>query len=164
MITFRRHTNALQVASKWTKMEEAVRKQNILVIMFLRHTNALKVASKRTKMEEAVRKQNILVSKFRRSHKAIREWFMIVTHHPQFDCSLVFQTAFEIWANRIRFEHLQASLIVFRGFFYFSWMSNHCCYLVVYELTRDYSYRFVIVTTRQQQLQPLSNHLCECLL
>ncbi len=32
---------------------------------FHRHTNVLQVASKRTKMEEAVRKQNILVSKFR---------------------------------------------------------------------------------------------------
>ncbi len=35
-----------------------------VAIMFRRQTNALQVASKRTKMEEAVRKQNILVSKF----------------------------------------------------------------------------------------------------
>ncbi len=34
MLTFRRRTNALQVASKRTKMEEAVRKQNILVSKF----------------------------------------------------------------------------------------------------------------------------------
>ncbi len=33
-ITFRRHPNALQVASKGTKMEDAVRTQNILVSKF----------------------------------------------------------------------------------------------------------------------------------
>ncbi len=36
-----------------------------VVITFRRHTNTLRVASKQTKMEEAVRKENILVSKFR---------------------------------------------------------------------------------------------------
>ncbi len=41
--------------------------------MFCRHTNALQVASKRTKMEEVVRKQNILVSKFRLPTTAVKK-------------------------------------------------------------------------------------------
>ncbi len=62
-----------------------------------------------------------------------------------------FQTAFEIWANRVHFEHLW---LCSEDSFIFMTVEPSCR-LVVCERTNDYSHRFVTVTARQ--LQPLSN-------
>ncbi len=82
------------------------------------------------------------------------------------DCDITIHSQIVVWDFRshLKFKRIAFASSIFgcaQRIFLFCVNVEPPYHLVVCEQTSDYSHRFLTVSTRQRQLQPLSNHLCE---